>query len=188
LPHIPIAMSPDPQPDPFSPAHRYDLFDQGRVVAALEWRSLPRELAGWYLLRAPEPALRLQVDPGVDELARDRHSDDRSWLLHAQVAAILSTAMAVDAAGRELHAAPRRTGGRFRRLASAARHEIYLNGVPPEVVARAVPELAITSVSDVTVLEGRLLGDAVPVVIRRLELLGGTIITVLREDPGVDDA
>ena len=124
-----------------------------------------------------EAPRRLAVDPAVDELAADSQSDDHAWELHAELAAILSTALALDAAERTIHERPRRRGRRFRRLRTD-RYEIYVKEITPEVLGRTVPELAVSSASDVVLLEGRLLSDAVPTILRRLTLLGGTVTAV----------
>src|SRR5919202_1732276 len=107
-------MSLDPDPEASSTGHRYALYEAGQVVGQLEWRSSPRALTGWYLRRGAG-IVRAHTDPGRDELAADR-SEERAWQLHAEVAAILSTAIALDAAARALHPQPQRPRGRFRRL------------------------------------------------------------------------
>jgi hypothetical protein len=171
---MPSASDPTPAPS----SHRYPLFDGDRPAGVLVWRSQPRQYAGWFVLPHDGAPRRLEVDPAVDELAADRRSDEPAWELHAELAAILSTSMALDAAERTIHDRPHRHGGRFRRL-TADGYEIYVKNLTPEVLGRTVPELAVSSVSDVVVLEGRLLADAVPVILRRLALLGGSVVAVL---------
>jgi hypothetical protein len=150
-------------------------------VARLEWRSTPRPASGWFLVPESGEPERLDVDLSIDELARDQHSGADEWELNAELSAILSTALALDAAERLLHRRPARPGGRFRRLRSADRFEIYVTEVEAAVLLRAVPELPLESVSDVTVLAGELLPEAFETVARRIALLGGRIVAVFRD-------
>jgi hypothetical protein len=163
--------------------HRYDLFEEGRPIGRLEWRSHPRGLTGWHLLRPPDPPMRLAVDASIDDLAADQRADEHAWELDAELAAILSTALALDAADRFLHAHRQPVRRRFRRLTGAGRYEIYVADVDPSVLAHATPELALMSVADVALLEGQLLPEAFDAVIRRIALLGGRVVTVLRDEP-----
>ena len=95
-------MWPEPQPRNEPRPHSYDLFDEGEQVAMLHWLARPRQAVGWYLTRTGEPPVRLFVDAAIEELARDERSSPHDWELHAELAAILSTALALDAAGRFL--------------------------------------------------------------------------------------
>jgi hypothetical protein len=178
-------MSADPEQRGAARPHAYDLYEEGRAIGRLEWRARPRMAAGWYLVQAPGPPERLDVDPAIDDLARDQHSADHDWELHAELAAILSTALALDAAERFLHERPDRPG-RFRRLDTAQHFEIYVTDVDPSLLAHAVPEMPLMSVSDVYVLEGMLLGDSFQVVVRRIGLLGGRVVAVFRNEPEGD--
>jgi hypothetical protein len=160
--------------------HRYPLFADKRGIGWLVWRTLPRQSAGWFLVldgRGPE---KLGVDAAIDELA-SHASDGHAWELHAEVAAILSTALALDAAERIVNGRPERRSLRFQRL-ERTHCEIRVRDVAEMVLFRAVPEMSVRSVSDVVALDGELSGDAVLTVVRRLELLGGTISEVLRRD------
>src|SRR3954453_11950875 len=74
----------------------------GRVVARLQWRSHPRDAVGWYLQRRGRPARHLEIDAGIDALARDTRSDHHGWQQRADAIAWLSTALALDAADRAL--------------------------------------------------------------------------------------
>jgi hypothetical protein len=163
--------------------HHYELHDHDQAIGRLEWRRHPRREAGWYLVGPSDAAQRLDVDPAIDELAADEHSDAHDWELSAELAAILSTALALDAAERTLHPRTETRRGRFRRLSTARRYEIYVAGLDPALLARAVPELPLTAVSDASVLEGRLLPDGFATVVRRIELLGGRIVAVFGDDP-----
>ena len=163
--------------------HRYDLYDHDRAVGRLEWRLHPRDQSGWYLVCPPDAPRRLDVDPAIDELAADAHSGEHDWELSAELAAILSTALALDAAEKALHPRTDALRGRFRRLSTARRYEIYVTGLDPTLLAHAVPELPLTAVSDASVLEGDLLPDGFATVIRRIELLGGRIVAVFGDEP-----
>jgi hypothetical protein len=173
-------MPPSRDPAAGSEEHRYPLFDDGREVGRLVWRARPRQTAGWFLLSDGGTAEKLSVDAAIDDLA-SQGGDEHAWTLHAEVAAILSTALALDAAERTLHERPERRRQRFARL-ERTRYEVHVRGIGLAVLARAVPEMAVTSVSDVVALEGELAGDAVPVVLRRLALLGGTVVEVVPGD------
>jgi hypothetical protein len=170
-----------PEPAAGPEDHRYGLFDGGRALGWLVWRPEPRQSAGWYLVPDGGTPQRLKVDPGIDELAADGRSEEHAWMLHAEVAAILSTALALDAAERALHQRPPRRRGRFGRI-DRTRFEIYVKDVSPRVLGRVVPEMALSFVSDVVALEGDLPGDAIPVILRRLTLLGGTVVEVIAPD------
>jgi hypothetical protein len=162
------------EPAEGSEEHSYPLFSDGRAVGRLVWRAEPRQSAGWFLVPEEGAPRKLSVDAAIDDLAA-QGGDARAWSLHAEVAAILSTALALDAAERMVNERPPRGQGRFRRL-ERTHFEIQVKGVAPAVLARAVPEMAISSVSEVVALEGDLPGDAVPTVLRRLALLGGTVV------------
>ena len=173
---------PDPERRDVAQPHAYEVFDDSRPVGRLEWRSRPRSAVGWYLTLPPRAPDRLGVDPAIDQLAGDRTSSDHDWELSAELSAILSTAMAVDATDRLLHpraAPPRR---RFNRL-STGPYEIHVTDIEPYVLAHAVPELPLTAVSDVRILEGELHEDALTAALRRIALLGGRVVAVFRSEP-----
>jgi hypothetical protein len=177
-----LTVWPDPERRDVSRPHAYELFEDGRPVGRLEWRSLPRSAVGWYVTLPPRPADRLSVDPAIDALARDRTSSDHDWELNAELSAILSTAMAVDAADRLLHPRAEFPRRRFNRL-STGPYEIHVTGIDPTVLAHAVPELPLTAVSDVRILEGELHEDALTSALRRITLLGGRVVAVFRSEP-----
>jgi hypothetical protein len=156
--------------------HTYPLFAGGRAVGRLAWRAEPRREAGWHLTYDGETR-RLLVDTAIDDL-RTSVDDEHAWAVHAEVAAILSTALALDAAERAIHERPRHHTRRFQRLERTP-YEIYLRDVEPAVVSRAVPELSLASVSDVIVLEGPLTAAALTTILRRLKLLGGAVVEVI---------
>jgi hypothetical protein len=170
------------EPAEGSEEHSYPLFSDGRAVGRLVWRAQPRHSAGWFLVPEDGTPRKLSVDAAIDDLAA-QVGDAHAWALHGEVAAILSTALALDAAERALHERPPRRFGRFGRV-ERARYEIYVKDVSPRVLGRAVPEMAISFVSDVVALEGDLPGDAIPVILRRLSLLGGTVVEVIA--PGTE--
>jgi hypothetical protein len=162
--------------------HAYDLFDEGEQIGTLHWRERPRSAVGWYLTRRRGAPERLFVDAAIEELARDQRSTTHDWELHAELAAILSTALALDAAGRVLH--PERAQGtrRFRRGLAAGRYEIHVTDVEPAILARVAPELHLDSVSNVTILAGELVEGGLEVAIQRISLVGGRIVAVFRSD------
>jgi hypothetical protein len=162
--------------------HEYTLFDGGQLIARLEWRSASRSTVGWYLAHEGRAAVRLAVDPAIDDLARDARSAEAEWQRTAELAAILSTALALDAAERLLHRRPQRPTGRFRRLTSRQRFEIYVTDIAPNVLLHAIPELPLSSVSDVTVLAGELLPEAFEAIARRIALLGGRVVATFHQD------
>ena len=166
--------------------HAYEIYDDGRRVGRLAWRQRPRTVAGWYLTLDPGAPQRLQVDAAIDELARDKRSSARDWELHAELAAILSTALALDAAERHLHPDRELPRGRFRRRPTFGGYEIHVTDVDPAILARAVPELHLESVADVAILAGELAGIGLETALRRVALLGGRVVAVFRGDP--DDA
>jgi hypothetical protein len=176
---------PDPQRRDVARPHVYELYEDGRRIGRLEWRWRPRSAVGWYVTLPPRPPDRLSVDPAIDQLARDRTSSDRDWELNAELSAILSTAMAVDATDRLLHPRARSRRRRFNRL-STSPYEIHVTGIEPTVLAHAVPELPLTAVSDVRILEGELHDDALTTALRRIALLGGRVVAVFRTEPDSD--
>ena len=173
-------MPPQPEAAADLEAHHFPLFADGSRIGRLVWRTQPRPSAGWFLVPDGGAPRKLSVDPGIDELAAHAR-DDHVWELHAEVAAILSTALALDAAERTIRGRPERRGRRFGRP-ETTHCEIHLRGIAQAVLARAVPEMAVSCVSDVVTLEGDLAADAVPTVLRRLTLLGGTIVQTGSEE------
>jgi hypothetical protein len=173
---------PEPERRGAPRSHAYDLFEDGRQVGRLEWRARPRRDVGWYVTRPGRPAQRLHVDPGIETLSRDAASPDHDWELNAELSAILSTALAVDAAERFLHPETAHGRHRFNRL-STGPYEIHVTDIDPDVLAHAVPELPLTAVSDVRILEGELHEEALKSALRRIALLGGRVVAVFRTDP-----
>jgi hypothetical protein len=168
------------------PQHAYEVYDEGRHVGRLEWRLRPRTVTGWYLTLDPRGPERLHVDPAIDDLARDKRSGEHDWELHAELAAILSTALALDAAELFLHPERELQRGRFRRKPAFGGYEIHVTGVEPAILARAVPELHLESVADVAILAGVLAGIGLETALRRIALLGGRVVAVFRhpdDDP-----
>jgi hypothetical protein len=175
-------MWPQPERSREARPHAYDLYAEGVHVATLQWLAHPRHAVGWYLTRHQEPPQRLFVDSAIEELARDARSSDHDWELHAELAAILSTALALDAAGRTLHPERQRRTRRFDRRVTAGRYEIHVADVDTDVLARAVPELHLHAVSNVAVLAGELLEGGLETAIQRVALVGGRVVAVFRND------
>src|SRR5918997_1808539 len=78
-------MCPDPDRRDVARPHAYDLFDDGRPVGRLEWRTPSRAEAGWYVTLPPRPPERITVDPAIEALARDDTSSDHDWELNAEL-------------------------------------------------------------------------------------------------------
>ena len=171
----------DPQWQGAPRPHGYELYEDGRRVGDLRWRARPRRDVGWYLTVRTRRPQRLSVDPAIDMLAQDTRSSDHDWELNAELSAILSTALALDAAERVLHPRQELARRRFNRL-SSGRYEIHVTGVEPTVLAHAVPELPLSAVSDVRILEGELHEEALRNVLRRIALLGGRVVAMFRTD------
>ncbi len=163
--------------------HAYDLFEDGRPVGRLEWWLRPRRDVGWYLMLEGVPTRRLEVDPAVDDLARDTHSADHDWYLYAELSAILSTTLALDAAEAALHPRRETERRRFRSRLEAGHYEIHATDIEPAILAHTVPELQLSSVSDVNVLEGNLSAPALQAALRRIALLGGRIVAIFHTGP-----
>jgi hypothetical protein len=177
-----LTVWPDRERRAVARPHTYELYEDGRPVGRLEWRSQPRSAVGWYVTLPPRPPDRLSVDPAIDQLARDLTSPERDWELNAELSAILSTAMAVDATDRLLHPRAELPRRRFNRFTTGP-YEIHVTGIEPTVLAHAVPELPITAVSDVRILEGELHEVALTIALRRISLLGGRVVAVFRSEP-----
>jgi hypothetical protein len=175
-------MSAEQMPHGEGQAHVYGLFEDGSQIGQLEWRQRPRTALGWYLAPGSAPAQRLFVDSAIDELARDTRSPEHDWDLHAELAAILSTALALDAAGRALYPSRMRPTRRFRRPISAGRYEIHVTDADPAVLARAVPELHLDAISNVAVLAGELVSGGLEIALQRVTLLGGRVVAVFSDD------
>jgi hypothetical protein len=175
-------MSAEHEPVEEGRPHEYDLFEDGRRIARLEWRRRPRTALGWYMTEGSAPPQRLFVDTAIDELARDTRSPAHDWDLHAELAAILSTALALDAAGRVLYPSRTRPTRRFRRPISAGRYEIHVTEADPSILARAVPELHLDAVSNVAVLAGELVTGGLELALQRITLLGGRVVAVFSSD------
>jgi hypothetical protein len=175
-------MSAEQQPQGEGRPHAYDLIEDGKRIARLEWRRRPRTALGWYLSEGSAPPQRLFVDTAIDELARDTRSPERDWDLHAELAAILSTALALDAAGRVLYPSRLRPTRRFRRPISAGRYEIHVTDADPAILARAVPELHLDAISNVAVLAGELVSGGLELALQRITLLGGRVVAVFSDD------
>jgi hypothetical protein len=175
-------MSAEHQSQGEARAHSYALFEDGSRIGLLEWRQRPRTALGWYLTEGNDPARRLFVDTAIDELARDTRSPAHAWDLHAELAAILSTALALDAAGRVMYPSRLRPTRRFRRPLSSGRYEIHVTDVDPSILARAIPELHLDAISNVAVLAGELVAGGLEVALQRITLLGGRVVAVFNDD------
>jgi hypothetical protein len=161
-----------------SPDHRYELFERGRSLGWLEWRPRPRERLGWYLRRHGGSPVALSVDLAIDDLAAAERRDEHGWELTAEIAALLSTALALDQAERVLHPRPHQPRRPVVGRRDSFRCWIVCAGLDPDVLARAVPELPLSSMGDAVLLDGHLPQEALELVIRRIQLLGGRVLTL----------
>jgi hypothetical protein len=175
---------PEPEERAGPRAHAYELFEEGRPIGRLEWWLRPRRDVGWYLTLDGMSTQRLQVDPAVDDLARDTTSADHDWYLYAELSAILSTTLALDAAEALLHPQPQTERRRFRSRLNAGHYEIHVADIEPVILAHTVPELQLSAVSNVNVLEGDLSAPALQAALRRIALLGGRIVAVFHSGTG----
>ena len=166
--------------------HAYDLFEEGRRIGRLEWWLRPRRDVGWYLMLEGAPARKLEVDPAVDDLSRDTTSADHDWFLYAELGAILSTTLALDAAEAVLHPRSQTQRRRFRSRLDAGHYEIHVADIEPLILAHTVPELHLSAVSNVNVLEGNLSAPAPQAALRRVALLGGRIVAVFHSGTDAD--
>src|SRR3954452_10848839 len=164
--------------DALRPLPGYVLYRGGRAVACLEWRARLRASAGWYLCRGPRPARRLQLDVGLDALANDVHADSHNWHERAQLAAALSTPLALDAADRAfrggLPAAPARP-------LEPGPYELHITGLDAAVLALACPNLHVTRAGDTSVVAGVLDDHTIGTLVRRVNLLGARVLAIFRE-------
>ena len=173
---------PDPESRDLVPPHAYELFEDSRAVGRLEWRSHPRAAAGWYVTLPPRPPDRLNVDPAIDQLARDIK------LVRQRLGAERR------ALGDPLH----RDGDRRRGPPSAPARRAPAPPLQPTLVRplrdprdghradRARPcgtRAAADAASDVRILAGELHEDALTMALRRIALLGGRVVAVLRGEP-----
>jgi hypothetical protein len=164
--------------DASGPLPGYVLYRGGRAVAHLEWRARSRASTGWYLRRGARPARRLQLDVGLDALADDAHTDSPSWHERAELAAALSTPLALDAADRALRGglppAPARP-------LDPGAYELHISGLDAAVLALACPNLDVTRAGDTSVVTGVLDDHTIGTLIRRVNLLGARVLAIFRE-------
>jgi hypothetical protein len=147
----------------------------GRAIARLEWRAGPRRPPGWYLRRAGRPARRLAVDAALEARVDDARCDQQSWHERAELAAILSTPLALDAADRALRGglppAPSRP-------LEPGVYELHVIGLDAVTLAICCPSLSVSAAGDTSVLGGVLDDDAMRTVMRRVNLLGARVLAI----------
>src|SRR4051812_10372204 len=174
----PPVMGPGSTYDASRQVPGYVLYRGGRAVARLDWRARSRASAGWYLRRGARPARRLQVDVGLDALAGDAHADSQSWHERAQLAAALSTPLALDAADRALRgglpAAPARA-------LEPGSYQLHITGLDAGVLALVCPSLRVTRAGDTSIVDGLLDDHAIGTLVRRVNLLGARVLAIFRE-------
>src|SRR3954453_24077822 len=126
---------------------------------------------------AGRPARLLEIDAGIDALARDTISDAGSWQARADAVAWLSTALALDAADRALRGGL--SAPPARPLEPGA-YELHVTGLDAVMLACAFPDAAGVSTGDVSVLAGAFDARSLAAVIRRVNLLGGRVLALFR--------
>jgi len=155
-----------------SPQHSYALHVRDTKVARLRWRAEAGQLAGWYLSRQRGDWRRLAVaqelDVGADLTARPGCQQT------ADLAACLSTALALDAAANLLQGPPAVPP---RRLRSGC-YEIHAAGLGSEIVAVAFREVVSVCAAHTTVLMGHFDDRALTLLTRRIAILGGHILAL----------
>ena len=81
-----------------------------------------------------------------------------------------------------MHPERERKSRRFGRGLAGGRYEIHVADVDTAVLARAMPELHLHAVSNVSVLAGDLLDGGLEIAIQRVALVGGRVVAVFRND------
>jgi hypothetical protein len=161
------------QQRPMHSAHAFELRFDGRLVAQVEWHQDPhrRELVGWYLITSDtrDGKRRLDVDPAIDTLARQRERADPQWTADADSVAALSATMALVRAERMLHGTEAPAASR---PPDVRRYELWLTSADADTIGLALPALALSARTDVLVACGRLDDAGLQAVLRRLRELG----------------
>jgi len=143
------------------------------MVARLCWRTGPSRPAGWYLSQQRGGWQRLAVDAGLDAglgRAARRPGGEQA----ADLAAWLSTALALDAAADLLRGPPARPPRPLRR----GSYEVHAAGLPFDVVPIAFPEAITTRAGETTVLAGHFDDRGLTVLTRRIAILGGDVLAI----------
>ena len=134
------------------------------------------------MTRSDEPPARLFVDSAIEDLARDERSSPHDWELHAELAASSAPRWRSTPPAARCTPTASAVHAGFGRSLAGGRYEIHVADVDTAVLARAVPELHLHSVSNVSVLAGDLLDGGLEMAIQRVTLVGGRVVAVFRND------
>lgn len=159
--------------DPSTCGNTYTLYVRADIVARLRWRTGPRGAAGWYLCQRRGGWRRLSVDPNLDAavgLAARRPGYQQA----AELAASLSTALALDTATNLLRGPPATPPRPLRR----GGYEVHAAGLAFELVPIAFPEAITARAGDTTVLTGHFDDRGLTVLTRRITTLGGRVLAI----------
>lgn len=170
------------QPIALDEPNVYGLVWRASVVAHLWWDQdvKRREALGWYLrdLRAPGAVWRLDVEPAVAELARDFDTTPSDWSEDADRLRTLTLSLALrraEALVGETVEEPVDDSSN-----EPAPYEIYVRGLNVEILAIALPDLAMTAEDDSIVLHADLDPHGVARTLARVRSLGGTVVACIR--------
>jgi len=156
----------------------YRLYVRDAPVALLQWRADPGTAPGWHLSQRAESSHRLAVDPALDadvDPAPARPGSREA----ADLAACLSTALALDAAAIVLRGPPTPPSRPLR----TGHYELHASRLPADIVPIAFPEAIITRAGDVSTLKGYFDDLALTTLSRRITILGGRLLALLPADP-----
>jgi hypothetical protein len=169
---------------PTRSAHAFELRFHDRLVAHVEWHQDPhrRDLVGWYLISSDSGARerRLDVDPAIDMLARQRDRTDPQWTAAADSVAALSATMALVRAEHMLHGTTTRTPSP---PTAMRRYEFWLTRADAETIGFALPALAFSTRGDLLIASGRLDDAGLQAVLGRLRELGTRLLGLWNMGP-----
>jgi hypothetical protein len=133
---------------------RYDLYVCGEQVARLEWRTPPGDPPGWFMLRGDE-RMPLAGEAG-------------------------DVPAALDACALALYGPPERP---VRELAPG-RYELHVGHLDAGLLDVAFPHQSTASAEAVSVLAGTFDDAGLSVVMRRVSILGGRVLAIVRARSG----
>src|SRR4051794_38136569 len=151
----------------------YALHVRGEAVGRLQWRSGPQGAVGWYLWRRRRGWSGLGGDEGLQTSFAIAASPAR-WPQTAELAALVSTSLALDAAA-DLLGGPLAPPPRPLR---AEDYELHVSGLKPALVPIVFPEAIVTRRGDIGVLSGHFDDAALARVTRRIAILGGRALAL----------
>jgi len=159
--------------DQSTPGNTYALHLRGEMVARLRWHTGPGRPAGWYLWQRCGGWRRLTVDAGLDA-GLGHAARCPAWQQAADLAASLSTALALDAAANLLQGPPATPP----RPLPRGSYEVHAAGLAFDVVPIAFPEAITTRAGDTSMLAGHFDDRGLSVLTRRIAILGGHVLAI----------